>query len=81
MNIQELGKEYMERYEILMEKVSRIKQEYDSACPEVQRKSRVRIKELMSTAIYLKKTAEKLIGYYEKKSTRRYINEKKYTES
>ena len=43
MNIQELGKEYKVQYKALMERVAQIKREYDTACPEVQRKSRIRM--------------------------------------
>lgn len=81
MNIQELGKEYKVQYKALMERVAQIKREYDTACPEVQRKSRIRIKELMTTAVYLKKTGDMLINYYEKRAARRYINEKMHIES
>lgn len=78
MNLKELGTEYMQQYERLMERIAEIKKQYDSATPEIKRKSHIRIKELMTTATYLKKTAEKLIGYYDKKNKRRYWNEKKH---
>ena len=77
MELKELGEEYMKQYTVLMDKVAEIKMKYDTAPPEAQRKSRIRIKELISTAIYLKHTAEKLINYYEK-SKRRSSNEKKH---
>ena len=80
MDLKELGEEYMEQYNALMEKVAVIKQQYDTASYEVQRKSRIRIKELISTAVYLKQTAEKLINYYEK-SKRRCRYEEKHVES
>lgn len=80
MELKELGEEYMRQYTALMEKVTEIKKKYDTASPEMQRKSRIRIKELLSTAIYLKHTAEKLINYYEK-SKRRYPYEKKHFKS
>ena len=80
MELKELGEEYMRQYTALMEKVTEIKKKYDTASPEMQRKSRIRIKELLSTAIYLKHTAEKLINYYEK-SKRRCPYEKKHFKS
>ena len=79
MDLKELGEEYMSQYTVLMNKVTAIKKEYDSASPEVQRKCRIRLRELMTTAAYLKHTAEDLIFYYQK-SKRRYPNEKKHTE-
>lgn len=80
MDLRELGEEYMSQYTVLMNKVTAIKKEYDNASPEVKRKCRIRLKELMSTATYLKHTAENLIFYYQK-SKRRYTNEKKHIES
>lgn len=80
MDLKELGEEYMNQYTLLMNRVAAIKKEYDNASPEVQRKSRIRLKELMSTAAYLKHTAENLIYYYQK-SKRRYNNEKKHVKS
>ncbi len=80
MNLTSLGEEYMKQYTVLMTRVAEIKAKYDTASPEVKRKSRIRLKELMTTAAYLKKTAEKLINYYEKSKVRcRY--EKKHPES
>ena len=80
MNLRELGNEYMTQYTRLMDRVAEIKAKYDTAPPEARRKSRIRIKELMSTAAYLKRTAEKLINYYHKREVR-YRNEKEYFES
>lgn len=81
MNLQELGNEYFKQYKILMEKVAEIKKQYAKASPEVKRKNRIRMKELMSTALYLKQTAEKLMNYYEKSARRYTKNEEKHTES
>ncbi len=78
MKLEELGKEYSNQYNLLMKRVEEIKKEYDNATPEIQRKSRIRIRELITTATYLKHTADKLLSYYNKTAVRRKANETKH---
>lgn len=66
MTLQELGKEYLERHKILLERIEELKLQTKKLSPEKRRKLHNRIRSLAESAYYCKNQAEKLIDYYKR---------------
>lgn len=64
MTLENLGMEYMDRWNILMERIKKLYEQSKTLPPEKRRKVNKRINSLLSSAKACKETANHLLNYY-----------------
>ena len=63
-SIQDLGQQYLQQYNLLMQRISELKNKMPKMRAEEKRLARIRLRELFATAVHLKEVGDKLVAYY-----------------
>ncbi len=67
MSLEELGQEYLQQYKTIMQRIAEIRRRGKNLGGEKARLDRIRIRELLATAVHLKEVGDRLISYYDKR--------------